>query len=218
MKQSKDLSSPTFSIIVPYRDRKDHLKKFIPHYTRLFPEAEIIIVEQLDSKPFNRGKLLNIGALHATTNHFIFHDVDLLVLSGMNHYRRVPVIPTLLATHLQQFGYQLPFPDYFGGVVAFTKEQFERVDGFCNEFWGWGGEDCEMFDNVKNYYPIKHLNCYHESLSHARAIDDIILPETHPNYILWKQGRPVYSGLQNTDYQIESGAYSGTAWHIKVSI
>lgn len=38
----------------------------------------------------------------------------------------------------------LPYEDIFGGVSALTKEQFINVNGFSNEFWGWGGEDDDM--------------------------------------------------------------------------
>ena len=50
-------------IIVPYRDRESHLTKFITGIKSYFKNQkikyEIIIVEQSDDKPFNRGKLLN---------------------------------------------------------------------------------------------------------------------------------------------------------------
>ena len=56
-------------IIVPYRDRESHLTKFRDGINSYFKDKkikyELIIVEQSDDKPFNRGKLLNIGFIKA---------------------------------------------------------------------------------------------------------------------------------------------------------
>jgi hypothetical protein len=57
------------AIVVPYRDREEHLKKFLPAMKKCDflndIDYEILIVEQEDGKPFNRGKLLNVGAIEA---------------------------------------------------------------------------------------------------------------------------------------------------------
>lgn len=47
--------------------------------------------------------------------------------------------------------YRLPYRDIFGGVSALTKDQMRRVNGFSNEFWGWGGEDDDMANRIKYY-------------------------------------------------------------------
>ena len=44
---------------------------------------------------------------------------------------------------------RLPYRDIFGGVSALTKDQMIKVNGFSNEFWGWGGEDDDMSNRVK---------------------------------------------------------------------
>ena len=75
-------------VIVPYRGRPTHLRKFKDHITDYLKEKNIsfqlIVVEQSDSLPFNRGKLLNIGFLEALKkrcDYLVFHDVDMLPLS-----------------------------------------------------------------------------------------------------------------------------------------
>ena len=39
----------------------------------------------------------------------------------------------------------LPYQRLFGGAGSFTREHFELINGFSNEFWGWGGEDDDLY-------------------------------------------------------------------------
>jgi N-terminal domain of galactosyltransferase len=41
--------------------------------------------------------------------------------------------------------YRLPYTKLFGGVEAFKTEHFEQVNGFSNLFFGWGGEDDDLY-------------------------------------------------------------------------
>jgi hypothetical protein len=34
----------------------------------------------------------------------------------------------------------LPYDGIFGGVCALNKTHFEKINGFSNIFFGWGGE------------------------------------------------------------------------------
>ena len=107
-------------------------------------EYEIFIVEQSDDKPFNRGKLLNVGfksACDKGCDYFVFHDVDMLPEDVDYSYSDKPLH---LATHLQEHDYETTFFDYFGGVTMFTKEDFKTINGFSNEYWGWGFEDDDL--------------------------------------------------------------------------
>ena len=107
-------------------------------------EYEIFIIEQSDDKPFNRGKLLNVGykyALDKGCDYFVFHDVDMLPEDVDYSYTDKPLH---LATHLQEHDYETTFFDYFGGVTMFNKEDFELINGFSNEYWGWGFEDDDL--------------------------------------------------------------------------
>jgi len=133
-------------IIVPYRDREQQLKRFLSHMKEYIKDIdyEIFIVEQADDKPFNRGKLLNVGykyALDKGCDYFVFHDVDMLPEDVDYSYTDKPLH---LATHLQEHDYETTFFDYFGGVTMFNKEDFELINGFSNEYWGWGFEDDDL--------------------------------------------------------------------------
>uniref|UniRef100_A0AC35G8S0 Galactosyltransferase C-terminal domain-containing protein n=1 Tax=Panagrolaimus sp. PS1159 TaxID=55785 RepID=A0AC35G8S0_9BILA len=50
---------------------------------------------------------------------------------------------------MNKFNYSVPYEEYFGGVSAMLRSQFEKLNGFSNEFWGWGGEDDEIFLRIK---------------------------------------------------------------------
>lgn len=44
---------------------------------------------------------------------------------------------------------RLPYNQYFGGVSSMSKEQYLKINGFPNNYWGWGGED----DDIYNRWP-----------------------------------------------------------------
>tara|TARA_B100000900_G_scaffold73986_1_gene58946 strand:+ start:3544 stop:4206 length:663 start_codon:yes stop_codon:yes gene_type:complete len=135
-------------VIVPYRDREEHLKIFAPYIKKFLRYKQIpnflIIVEQVDDKSFNRAKLLNIGYEYAqdTCDYFVFHDIDLIPEKNTD-YSWVDR-PTHLSHYCSQFNYKLPYDRLFGGVSMFNKEDFIKVNGFSNTFWGWGAEDDEI--------------------------------------------------------------------------
>jgi predicted glycosyltransferase involved in capsule biosynthesis len=59
--------------------------------------------------------------------------------------------------------------DYFGGITSFSEIQFGKINGFPNNFWGWGGEDDELKLRTKevNLYVEQNLllkvDCQHHN-------------------------------------------------------
>ena len=59
--------SKRLAIVVPYRDRAEHLAKFVPHVAAYFERDKldrqiavtINIIEQWGNAPFSRGRLAN---------------------------------------------------------------------------------------------------------------------------------------------------------------
>ena len=39
----------------------------------------------------------------------------------------------------------LPYQGIFGGAGSFSRKHFEAINGFSNQFWGWGGEDDDLY-------------------------------------------------------------------------
>jgi hypothetical protein len=67
---------------------------------------EMVVVEQADMKPFNRGFLINIAFQHSLPNitHFALHDIDELPLPGVDY--SFPRTFTHLSSELSRFRFQ----------------------------------------------------------------------------------------------------------------
>lgn len=139
------------AILIPHRNREKHLMYLLEHLhpflQRQQLEYGIYIIHQAGSKKFNRAKLLNVGYLEALKEEnwdcFIFHDVDLVPENDFNLYTCEDQ-PKHLVVGRNSTGYRLRYSGYFGGVTALSREQFFKVNGFSNNYWGWGGEDDDL--------------------------------------------------------------------------
>ena len=40
--------------------------------------------------------------------------------------------------------FRLPYWSIFGGISAMTPVHYEKLNGFSNDYWGWGGEDDDV--------------------------------------------------------------------------
>lgn len=139
-------------IVVPYRDRPNQLKTFTERIADSIDlPYELIIVEQVDDKEFNRGKLLNIGFMKAVSldcDYVVFHDIDMIPIKADYSYSDIPVhlisefnLPDGVSREL--------FDDYFGGVTLFPTNIFKQINGYTNEYFGWGFEDDNLLLRCK---------------------------------------------------------------------
>jgi hypothetical protein len=171
----KELSIPKnnikIAIITLYRNQPDNTRLIQKRYFQYWMnkllmnvcDFDIIIVEQYKGNPvcpFNIGKLKNIGFdyLNKTGNkydNYIFVDIDSVpdsnllkyffkITDGMNSL-------STAGTRYEQLDKNKPF---LGAMISCTKNIFEKINGYPNNFEGWGYED----DNVI-------LRCYAEKLS-----------------------------------------------------
>ena len=49
-----------------------------------------------------------------------------------------------MSAAVSTLNYRLPYETIFGGVTEFTRAQYEKINGFSNLFFGWGGEDDDL--------------------------------------------------------------------------
>lgn len=143
------------AIIVCYRNRTEQLQTFLYHMhsflQKQYIHYEIYVIEQTFEAEFNRGKLFNVGyrevAMRSLAGCFIFHDVDLMP-ENVNNIYGCTMYPRHMSTSINVFNYNLPYYNIFGGAIAMTRTQFHYINGFSNVFYGWGGEDDDMFNRV----------------------------------------------------------------------
>jgi hypothetical protein len=138
-------------VCVPYRNRKSHLRKFIPAIGKYLDAAgidyHIYFGHQVDDKLFNRGAMKNIAAEWAFKegcDYIVWHDIDMIPESGCD-YSFPEKHPIHIATNISQMDYMLKYQEYFGGAVLFSKEQVEKTNGYSNDYWDWGMEDDDLF-------------------------------------------------------------------------
>lgn len=173
------------TIIIPYRDRKEHLAEFIPHMRSYLPQARIVVVEQMDDNLFNRGKLLNIGYRQASfSSYFVAHDVDMLPI-------QVDYTPSANVTQLASSIIQPN--DYLGGVTMFHPLVFRYLNGYPNDFHR-AEDNCMMFTCKREGIYIKHRPGLYKLLKHDR-------PSVEFDPIAWARAQaPRTTGLNNCEY------------------
>ena len=157
--------SHKLGICIPYRNRKEHLERLVPHLSKHLTEQGIdhkfYVGHQVDDKLFNRGVMKNIAAQYAFEDgcdYIAWHDVDMLPHEEAD-YSYPQEYPIHIATKLSKYHYGLGYDQYFGGVILFTKEQAEKINGYSNEYWDWGQEDDDLF-----------WRCYFEGYTTGRVI------------------------------------------------
>lgn len=193
------------TIIVPYRDRKSHLDQFIPHMNNWVPDANILIVEQADDKPFNRARLLNIGFLNSETYtipFYCFHDVDLLPID-VNYDCEYGVI--------QKVSSDIQKVDYLGGVTMIDHQTFVKSGGYHNDYFS-RAEDNEFFFNLKRLHiPIINRFGKFRQLPHPRHGPEFI-PE------LWQKAQipRTKNMLKTCEYELISKEVHDTHTHLRV--
>jgi predicted glycosyltransferase involved in capsule biosynthesis len=215
-------------IIIPYRNREKHLKIFLENLSHFTKEnTEVFIIEQIDDKPFNRGKLLNIGFLESSkidiNNDYIycFHDVDFipnLLNIDINYYEKFKNF---------RHPYGVNNKDFEGfGVIAFTnKESFLKVNGYPNNYWGWGREDDCLLSRIRYFgLDVNRDNFIHrmksKELEHGYENKDYYWRKNNELFQLERNNRDLIktNGINNIEYIIESNEKQDNIIKIKVAL
>lgn len=146
------------AIIIPYRDRAEHLKVLVPHLAAFFSRAakdtggniSVTIVQQEPGLEFNGGLLKNIGYLLSKnmSDYACFHDVDYLPIwadySEPGGFAPIVWYGAEQMTDQRGIIVKHNLELFFGAVVLFRNSDFEKINGYANAYWGWGWEDDDI--------------------------------------------------------------------------
>lgn len=208
-------------IIIPYRNRKQHLDYFIEHSVPLIvknmPNTKIIIIEQNNDELFNRGKLMNVAfkEYQNLTHNFITHDVDI------NPFEEtIQTFYTKKLNDNQVIGIYTSCAGTLGGIIKISSLSIFKCNGFPNNYRGWGCEDKALQNRVE-YYNIsiqknilnndpnrtKYFNIFNDI--NDRKTDTLFTNKTTFEYNTFqtldndkKLNHILSSGLNNLEYNI----------------
>ena len=118
---------------------------------------------------FNKSQAFNVGVSKAITDKVILHDADMLVQGDYTQN----IATTLDEYEACHMGKMVLYADkdstdkicetgivdenvqcdrivgYFeGGSLACTKKAYWKVGAFCEDFWGYGVEDCDFYARI----------------------------------------------------------------------
>ncbi|XP_063707724.1 beta-1,4-galactosyltransferase 7-like [Culicoides brevitarsis] len=148
------IDKPKLAILVPFRDRFDELLQFAPHLTDFLKRQQIphhiFVLNQADRYRFNRASLINTGFLYTQHDfdYIAMHDVDLLPLNDKLNYS-YPKEGSVFHVAAPDLHPKYGYPNFVGGILLVNREDFRKVNGMSNRYWGWGLEDDEFFVRLK---------------------------------------------------------------------
>ncbi len=177
-----------YSIIIPYRNREEHLQIMLPRLQEFFKDEsyEIIVSEQNDNDNFRIACVENIGFQYAKGDVIILQQVDYYPTDDVSYeVTDYPILPARKGIFLDKDNQSprefLDIPGgyrkwseeidsaFYGGVICMKREHFEAINGLNPLYKGWGNEDEDLRERfVWAGIPVKRnetgtfLCLYHE--------------------------------------------------------
>ena len=141
---SSPLRTSQLAILVPYRNRKIYLDIFLREVPRYLERANgisdyvIYVAEQQSQDLFNVALSRNVAARAAlddgASGYFVFHDVDVIPLCGVDYGPRSFNVAWFLSA----------------GSCKVMVADLVRANGYNPDFVGWGDEDVEFYHRLEH--------------------------------------------------------------------
>lgn len=209
-------------IIISYRDRQTHLDVLLMYLNKYF-HLPIIVAEQADKEKWNKGLLYNAAFEQAGTDYdyIVYHDVDFVPARSVDY--SYTANPTLVATECSQFNYGSCYEGFFGGVVGISTEHYKLINGFSNQFRGYGGEDDLLFQSciAKGLSPVKRLGNRFECFVHPKpnirpGSSYYSSSDYQKNLRLATSPRDFSEGLSTSEYSVISDTRHSECRHLRI--
>ena len=99
---------------------------------------------------FNRAYLVNAGFRESEKSgcdYVAMHDVDLLPINPAIQYK----YPENNAYHVSshELHPKYDYPTFIGGILLISRDNYKKVNGMSNKYWGWGLEDDEFYVRMR---------------------------------------------------------------------
>ena len=202
-------------ILIPYRNRKEHLDTFIkdtiPLFEKYLKPFKVVVIEQEEGKLFNRGMLLNIGfnEYKDNTQYFFTHDVDIIPKEGC-------VKELYTKTDYDVIRIFNGHDVSLGGIIKIIAKNIFNINGFPNYIWGWGIEDRALYYRYKimnqtispnytndcNFIKLSHISNCEPYINEKKYISDKENEIFNCNNKERQITHIMSSGLNNLEYKI----------------
>ena len=74
----------------------------------------------------------------------------MLPTDELNLYSCPETRPRHLSILVDDIDYRIKWPMLVGGVMVYRKTHYIQVNGYSNNYWGWGAEDDDMVNEILN--------------------------------------------------------------------
>ena len=189
-------------IIVTERYRQHQQNKFIECIRKFHKDITIVIIHQNNDNIFNKSMLNNICKTLLDKeygknyfNYIIFIDIDMFPKNNFD---------ISYVNYLAQFCgklYEYKKRDnskaFSGGIIIINSEIFDNINGYDNDYIGWGYEDKDLLKRFYNKYDIISTIRYCDFICPKNNSDKIYKEE---NFIRFQNTNLNIKGINNLRY------------------
>jgi glycosyltransferase involved in cell wall biosynthesis len=176
------MAGNSISFLVTYRGRPDLLLGYIQNVRKFYPEEEIVVSGQANSKVFLQGQLFNLAFPYSTGNIVVLMDIDIRFYDFVDFKQHMEMInwPFMGYDRIfdcdergRKLGVRPGTDRTHGGCSVFTREQFIQSCGYSNLLCDWGADDDVLDIRVGGFRRI-HNDLWHVQHKKRKNVDTYI--------------------------------------------